>query len=186
MEYIHGMSVIKIFGGTGRAFKRYEEDLGAFTKTVHETAYYNANGMGWYYALFGAQVLFLLPASILMLSHGGSYGDVLTKRYNKRLRRASLNMQEALRRCRHMARQEVLLKGCKRILESSGMIPKGRKRPAEQSRHMDGQSCFRALALLWALALICFQREKSVLSFTLCVCLPPCRSMSRSCSFSYL
>ena len=79
VEYIHGMSVIKIFGGTGRAFKRYEEDLGAFTKTVHETAYYNANGMGWYYALFGAQVLFLLPASILMLSHGGSYGDVLTK-----------------------------------------------------------------------------------------------------------
>ena len=79
VEYIHGMSVIKIFGGTKNAFKRFENDLNAFTKTVHDTAYYNANGMGLYYAFFGAQVLFLLPASIIMLYHAASYAEVLPK-----------------------------------------------------------------------------------------------------------
>ena len=79
IEYIHGMSVIKIFGGTKNAFKRYETDLNGFTKAVHDTAYYNANGMGLYYAFFGAQVLFLLPAAIIMLNHAASYVDVLPK-----------------------------------------------------------------------------------------------------------
>ncbi len=79
IEYIHGMSVIKIFGGTKNAFKRYETDLNSFTKAVHDTAYYNANGMGLYYAFFGAQVLFLLPAAIIMLNHAASYADVLPK-----------------------------------------------------------------------------------------------------------
>lgn len=55
VEYIHGMSVIKIFGGTKNAFRRYETDLNHFTKAVHDTAYYNANGMGLYYAFFGAR-----------------------------------------------------------------------------------------------------------------------------------
>lgn len=79
IEYIHGMPVIKIFGGTKNAFKRFETDLNAFTKSVHDTAYYNANGMGMYYAFFGAQVLFLLPAAILMLNHAESYAEVLPK-----------------------------------------------------------------------------------------------------------
>lgn len=79
VEYIHGMSVIKIFGGTKTAFKRYETDLDSFTKAVHDTAYYNANGMGLYYAFFGAQVLFLLPAAIIMLNHAGNYAEVLPK-----------------------------------------------------------------------------------------------------------
>ncbi len=79
VEYIHGMSVIKIFGGTKNAFKRYETDLNDFTKAVHDTAYYNANGMGLYYAFFGAQVLFLLPAAIIMLNHAASYTEVLPK-----------------------------------------------------------------------------------------------------------
>ncbi len=79
IEYIHGMSVIKIFGGTKNAFKRFETDMNAFTKSVHDTAYYNANGMGLYYAFFGAQVLFLLPASIIMLHHAASYAEVLPK-----------------------------------------------------------------------------------------------------------
>lgn len=79
VEYIHGMSVIKIFGDTKNAFKRYETDLNSFTKAVHDTAYYNANGMGLYYAFFGAQVLFLLPATIIMMNHAGSYADVLPK-----------------------------------------------------------------------------------------------------------
>ena len=79
VEYIHGMSVIKIFGGTKNAYKRYETDLNSFTKAVHDTAYYNANGMGLYYAFFGAQVLFLLPASVIMLGYGASYAEVLPK-----------------------------------------------------------------------------------------------------------
>ncbi len=79
VEYIHGMSVIKIFGGTRNAFKRFETDMNAFTKSVHDTAYYNANGMGLYYAFFGAQVLFLLPAAIIMLNHAQSYAEVLPK-----------------------------------------------------------------------------------------------------------
>lgn len=79
VEYIHGMSVIKIFGGTKNAFKRFETDMNAFTKSVHDTAYYNANGMGLYYAFFGAQVLFLLPAAIIMLNHAASYTEVLPK-----------------------------------------------------------------------------------------------------------
>ncbi|MBQ8927381.1 MAG: ABC transporter ATP-binding protein [Oscillospiraceae bacterium] len=79
VEYIHGMSVIKIFGGTKNAFRRYESDLDHFTKAVHDTAFYNANGMGLYYAFFGAQVLFLLPAAIIMLNHAASYAEVLPK-----------------------------------------------------------------------------------------------------------
>ena len=79
IEYIHGMSVIKIFGETKNAFKRYETDLNSFTKAVHDTAYYNANGMGLYYAFFGAQVLFLLPAAIIMLNNSASYTEVLPK-----------------------------------------------------------------------------------------------------------
>lgn len=79
VEYIHGMSVIKIFGGTKNAFKRYETDLNSFTKAVHSTAYFNANGMGLYYAFFGAQVLFLLPATIIMINHSSNYIDVLPK-----------------------------------------------------------------------------------------------------------
>lgn len=79
IEYIHGMSVIKIFGGTKNAFKRFETDMNSFTKSVHDTAYYNANGMGMYYAFFGAQVLFLLPASIIMLNNAENYYEVLPK-----------------------------------------------------------------------------------------------------------
>ncbi len=79
IEYIHGMNVIKIFGGTRNAFKRYKTDMNAFTKSVHDTAYYNANGMGLYYAFFGAQVLFLLPAAIIMLNGTSSYTEVLPK-----------------------------------------------------------------------------------------------------------
>jgi len=79
IEYIHGMSVIKIFGGTKKAFRRYETDMNAFTKSVHDTAYYNANGMGLYYAFFGAQVLFLLPAAIIMLGRSAGYADILPK-----------------------------------------------------------------------------------------------------------
>jgi len=79
IEYIHGMPVIKIFGSTKNAFKKYETDLNAFTRSVHDTAHYNANGMGLYYAFFGAQILFLLPASVIMINTSSSYTEVLPK-----------------------------------------------------------------------------------------------------------
>jgi len=73
VEYIHGMPVIKIFGRTTDSFKRFSQDLSSFTDKVKETAYYNANGMGLYYAFFGAQILFLLPAAIIMIKNSPSY-----------------------------------------------------------------------------------------------------------------
>ncbi|MCR5213273.1 MAG: ABC transporter ATP-binding protein/permease [Eubacterium sp.] len=77
VEYIHGMSVIKIFGRTADSFKRFSGDLGAFTDKVKETAYYNANGMGLYYAFFGAQLLFLLPTSLIMFKNSPSYVEAV-------------------------------------------------------------------------------------------------------------
>ncbi len=73
VEYVHGMPVLKIFGQTNAAFSRFEDDNRAFAEAVRETAHYNANGMGLYYAFFGAQVLFLLPASALVLANSANF-----------------------------------------------------------------------------------------------------------------
>ncbi|MBS6800129.1 MAG: ABC transporter ATP-binding protein [Firmicutes bacterium] len=77
VEYIHGMPVIKVFNRTLHAFQRYERDLNAFVDAVSRTAYANAKPMGAYYAFFGAQLLFLLPAALLLLSGADSYMDFL-------------------------------------------------------------------------------------------------------------
>lgn len=77
VEYIHGMPVIKVFNRTLGAFRRYERDLNGFVDAVTRTAYANAKPMGAYYAFFGAQLLFLLPASLLLLSQAESYLDAL-------------------------------------------------------------------------------------------------------------
>ncbi len=77
VEYIHGMSVIKIFNRTLSAFKRYEEDISTYVNTVEHTADHFASGMGAYYAFFGAQLLFLLPASLLLIPTASSYLDFL-------------------------------------------------------------------------------------------------------------
>lgn len=77
VEYIHGMPVIKVFNRTLRAFRRYEQDLNAFVAAVSKTAEANAKPMGAYYAFFGAQLLFLIPASLLLLSIAESYLDFL-------------------------------------------------------------------------------------------------------------
>ena len=71
VEYIHGMSVIKVFNRTLNAFQRYEGDLNHFTEVVDRTARANARPMGAYYAFFGAQLLFLLPAVFAADPHGG-------------------------------------------------------------------------------------------------------------------
>ena len=77
VEYIHGMSVIKVFNRTLSAFRRYEGDLNHFTEVVERTARANANPMGAYYAFFGAQLLFLLPAVLLLIPMAESYLDFL-------------------------------------------------------------------------------------------------------------
>ena len=77
VEYIHGMSVIKVFNRTLSAFQRYEGDLNHFTKVVDRTARANARPMGAYYAFFGAQLLFLLPAVLLLFPTAESYLDFL-------------------------------------------------------------------------------------------------------------
>lgn len=77
VEYIHGMPVLKVFNRTLRAFRRYEQDLNAFVAAVSKTAEANAKPMGAYYAFFGAQLLFLIPASLLLLSIAESYLDFL-------------------------------------------------------------------------------------------------------------
>lgn len=77
VEYIHGMSVIKIFNRSLRAFRRYEGDLNRFVTAVKKTANANAREMAAYYAFFGAQLLFLLPSSVRLLLRAESYSDFL-------------------------------------------------------------------------------------------------------------
>lgn len=77
VEYIHGMPVIKIFNRTLNAFKRYERDVSSYVGTVERTAYHFAPSIGAYYAFFGAQLLFLLPAVLLLIPTASSYLDFL-------------------------------------------------------------------------------------------------------------
>ena len=77
VEYIHGMSVIKVFNRTLSAFQRYEGDLNHFTEVVDRTARANARPMGAYYAFFGAQLLLLLPAVLLLIPTAENYLDFL-------------------------------------------------------------------------------------------------------------
>lgn len=77
VEYIHGMSVIKIFNRTLSAFRQYEKNVSAYVDTVEDTAYFFASRMGLYYAFFGAQLLFLLPAGLLITVRASSYTDFL-------------------------------------------------------------------------------------------------------------
>lgn len=77
VEFIHGMPVVKIFNRTLSAFKRYEQDVSSYINTVERTAYHFAPSMGAYYAFFGAQILFLLPATLLLIPTASSYLDFL-------------------------------------------------------------------------------------------------------------
>ena len=77
VEYIHGMPVIKVFNRTLNAFLRYERDLSSFVDVVSKTAHANAKPMGAYYAFFGAQLLFLIPAALLLVPAAKSYLDFL-------------------------------------------------------------------------------------------------------------
>ena len=73
VQYIHGMPVIKVFNRSLSAFKRYESDIDRFVTSVEKTARANAWPMSFYYAFFGAQLLFLLPSSTYILLNADSY-----------------------------------------------------------------------------------------------------------------
>ncbi len=73
VQYIHGMPVIKVFNRSLSAFKRYESDIDHFVTSVEKTARANAWPMSFYYAFFGAQLLFLLPSSTYILLNADSY-----------------------------------------------------------------------------------------------------------------
>ena len=73
VQYIHGMPVIKIFNRSLSAFKKYESDIDRFVTAVDKTARANAWAMSFYYAFFGAQLLFLLPSSTYILLKADSY-----------------------------------------------------------------------------------------------------------------
>lgn len=73
VEYVHGMPVIKIFNRTLGAFQRFVDNVRAYVASVEKTTYFFAGKMGFYYAGFGAQMLFLLPAGLLIATHSASY-----------------------------------------------------------------------------------------------------------------
>lgn len=73
VEFIHGIPVIKVFNRSLGAFRRYQTDIDAFVDSVDRTAKANAFPMGLYYVFFGGQLLFLLPASILLLRNKTDY-----------------------------------------------------------------------------------------------------------------
>lgn len=77
VEYIHGMPVIKVFNRTLSAFEQFEQHVSAYVNSVERTTYHFAPSMGGYYAFFGAQLLFLLPAGLLLASGAASYLDFL-------------------------------------------------------------------------------------------------------------
>lgn len=77
VEYIHGMPVIKIFNRTLSAFRKYEQTVTLFVESVENTAHFFSSRIGAYYAFFGAQLLFLLPAIIIMIPRVNSYEDFL-------------------------------------------------------------------------------------------------------------
>lgn len=77
IEYVHGMSVIKVFNRSLKGFKRYENDINEFVDVVDETAHANALPISLYYVFFGAQTLFLLPPCIFMLKNAAGYNEAL-------------------------------------------------------------------------------------------------------------
>lgn len=77
VEYIHGMPVIKIFNRTLSAFEQFERNVSDYVKSIENTTYHFAPAMGAYFAFFGAQLLFLLPAGLLLIFRSSSYTDFL-------------------------------------------------------------------------------------------------------------
>ena len=67
VEYVHGMSVVKVFNRSLSAFRRFEADAREYVGNIKWATYFNASGMGRMYAAIGAQMLCLLVAVLLVL-----------------------------------------------------------------------------------------------------------------------
>lgn len=78
VEYIHGMPVIKIFNRTFNAFKKYEQSVSSFVDSIEDTTLFFSSRIAAYYVFFGAQLLFLLPAVILLIPRANSYESFLS------------------------------------------------------------------------------------------------------------
>lgn len=77
VEYIHGMPVIKIFNRTLSAFQRFEESVTDYTNIIEKITRFFASRMGGFYTAFGAQLLLILPAGLLIATGASSYIDFL-------------------------------------------------------------------------------------------------------------
>lgn len=77
VEYVHGMPVVKIFNRTLSAFARFEHDVGEYVKNLKWTTHFFAPWMGVLYTALGVQILFLLPAAIILAPTADSYTDFL-------------------------------------------------------------------------------------------------------------
>jgi ATP-binding cassette subfamily B protein len=77
VEYVHGMPVVKIFNRTLAAFRRFDGDVTQYTETVKQATRLSAPMMSGYFTAMGAQLLFILPAALLLASSATSYLDFL-------------------------------------------------------------------------------------------------------------
>ncbi|MFV0413738.1 MAG: ABC transporter ATP-binding protein, partial [Oscillospiraceae bacterium] len=77
VEYVHGMPVIKVFNRNLLAFARLGQSIDASAAAVKSAARFFAPRMGAYFTAMGAQLLFILPAGLLIGLNAGSYTDFL-------------------------------------------------------------------------------------------------------------
>lgn len=77
VEYIHGMPVVKVFNRTLSAFQRFEESVTDYTNIIEKITRFFASRMGGFYTAFGAQLLLILPAGLLIAVNAPSYTGFL-------------------------------------------------------------------------------------------------------------
>lgn len=73
VEFVHGMSVVKVFNRSLSAFKRFEADSREYVGNIKWATYFNASGMGKMYAAIGSQVFWLVLGVLIVLPTVESY-----------------------------------------------------------------------------------------------------------------
>lgn len=67
VQYVRGMSVVKIFGQSVRSFRRFDAEIQAYKTFALKCCDTYQNGMIAFTVLLGSTVTFLLPAGILLM-----------------------------------------------------------------------------------------------------------------------
>ena len=67
VQYVRGMPVVKIFGQSGRSFRRFDAEIQAYKTFALKCCDTYQNGMIAFTVLLGSTVTFLLPAGILLM-----------------------------------------------------------------------------------------------------------------------